>query len=146
MRFRVSLGLIASVMVALAPLAARADDPSVLRWELVGHIADLPIVWLAVPPDGLASGALFAQGFDRNGVQHAELPGQRPTDLCWSASGGACVQVSHDDNGNLQGQTVRTDAADCVGAGEATLPGSSSALPTESTGCTSLMRPGTATW
>ncbi len=43
---------------------AMADPADVLRWDLVGHIADQPIAWLAVPPDGLASGVLFARAVD----------------------------------------------------------------------------------
>lgn len=56
--------LLALVLAGACNPTALADSSDVLRWELVGHIADQPIAWLAVPPDGLASGVLFARAVD----------------------------------------------------------------------------------
>jgi hypothetical protein len=62
-RIRVVLAL-ALAALASAP-AARADAGDVLRWQLIGHIADTPVVWLAVPPDGISSGgAMYAYVLD----------------------------------------------------------------------------------
>src|SRR5215470_3221851 len=56
--------LLLSVVGAGQPSASLADSTDVVRWELLGHIADQPVAWLAVPPDGLASGVLFARSVD----------------------------------------------------------------------------------
>ena len=67
---RLLVGLSLSALLALVPArtgnppTALADTSDVLRWGLVGHIADQPLAWLAVPPDGLASGVMFASAVD----------------------------------------------------------------------------------
>jgi photosystem II stability/assembly factor-like uncharacterized protein len=47
---------------------AMADGTDVLRWQLVGHIADKPVEWLAIPPDGLSGGVLFARVLEGPGT------------------------------------------------------------------------------
>jgi photosystem II stability/assembly factor-like uncharacterized protein len=62
---RLLSGLLPLLLLFAAPTATSlADTTDVLRWEQVGHIAEQPIEWLAVPPDGLASGILFARAVD----------------------------------------------------------------------------------
>jgi photosystem II stability/assembly factor-like uncharacterized protein len=69
-RPRAALSWVATVvalvgLVGVAP--ARADTGNVLRWQQLGHIGDQPVQWIAVPPDGLASGVLFARIADAHG-------------------------------------------------------------------------------
>jgi len=61
-RIRVVLALALAGLTS-APVA-RADTGDVLRWQLIGHIAETPVVWLAVPPDGVGSGAMYAYVLD----------------------------------------------------------------------------------
>jgi hypothetical protein len=75
---RYAIALAAMALLASLPPAARAQrGSSVLRWEHIGHIADQKVAWLAVPPDGSASGLLFARtaGTPYSSILDASNPG-----------------------------------------------------------------------
>jgi hypothetical protein len=61
---RVSVVALGLAMTTATPAAQAQSTGGALRWDLVGHIADKPIAWLAVPPDGLGGGPLFARAVD----------------------------------------------------------------------------------
>jgi photosystem II stability/assembly factor-like uncharacterized protein len=61
---RLCLSSLLAVLPAFTAPALADVATNVLRWDLVGHIADQPIEWLAVPPDGLSSGVLFARSVE----------------------------------------------------------------------------------
>lgn len=74
---------VASLAVLCAFLgasSATADAGDVLRWQQLGHVGDLPVQWLAVPPDGLASGLLFAGLTD---PKHTEIRRSRDGGRDW---------------------------------------------------------------
>jgi photosystem II stability/assembly factor-like uncharacterized protein len=59
-----------------------ADAGSVLRWQYLDHVGDQPVQWIAAPPDGRASGVLFAHAADAHG-QHASTRRSRDGGTTW---------------------------------------------------------------
>jgi photosystem II stability/assembly factor-like uncharacterized protein len=79
-----SIAISTAVIVLLTVVSANADTATVLRWQLIGHIGDQRVQWVAVPPDGLASGVLFARIADEKG-QNAATRRSRDGGKTWDA-------------------------------------------------------------